>query len=171
MKKVYRGWKVLQAHTDLGYDPATDRVVCSDEAWQSFIKVHKECTHLRYEGLRNKELYYNIFKKTHAAGASGYGSVTMGGDNTPYVDYDFNFDNSGTHPFVEEDPTPSTGGRQANMRRRPDVAGPSRSRGSSGKRKQRDATNELQGQFCQLDDEDRRGIIDSVVNPQPPPAN
>ena len=39
MKKVYRGWKFLQVQTGLGYDPATDRVDCSDEAWQSFIKV------------------------------------------------------------------------------------------------------------------------------------
>ena len=39
MKKVYKGWKVLQAHTGLGYDLATGRVVCLDEAWQSFIKV------------------------------------------------------------------------------------------------------------------------------------
>ncbi|GMN46167.1 hypothetical protein TIFTF001_015353 [Ficus carica] len=60
-----------------GYDLATDRVDCSDEAWQSFINIHSECKHLRYEGLRNKELYYNVFDKTHAAGASGYGSVTM----------------------------------------------------------------------------------------------
>ncbi|GMN59905.1 hypothetical protein TIFTF001_029002 [Ficus carica] len=71
MKKVYRGWKVLQAYTGLGYDPATDKVVYSDEAWQSFIKVHKKCKHLHYEGLRNKELYYNVFKKTHAADALG----------------------------------------------------------------------------------------------------
>ncbi|GMN69844.1 hypothetical protein TIFTF001_038890 [Ficus carica] len=32
-----------------------------------------------------------------------------------------------------------------------------------------DAHPWLQRPFCQLDD--RRGIIDSVVNPQPPPAN
>ncbi|GMN26314.1 hypothetical protein TIFTF001_047795 [Ficus carica] len=197
-----------------------------------YLQIHSECKHLHYEGLSNKELYYNVFDKTHAAGASGYGSVTMGGDNTPYVDYDFNFDNSGTHLFDMEDPTPSTGGQQANTRRRPDIAGPSRSRGSAGKRKQRDATDEMtfsamqeiahyfrgqsqsgggseqsvqkdgilqcmnimkgmgipphmrtmmwhyfvahpqiQGPFCGLDDEDRRGIIDSVVNPQPQPAH
>ncbi|GMN35508.1 hypothetical protein TIFTF001_042237 [Ficus carica] len=232
MKKVYRGWKFLQVQTGLGYDPATNRVDCSDETCQSFINIHSECKHLRYEGLRNKELYYNVFDKTHAAGASGYGLVTMGGDNTPYVDYDFNFDNSGTHPFDMEDPTPSTDGQQASTRRRPDIAGLSRSRGSAGKRKQRDATDEMnfsamqeiahyfQGQsqsgggseqsvekdgilqcmnimkgmgipphirtmmrhyfaahlqihgpFCGLDDEDRRDIIDSVVNPQPPPAH
>ncbi|GMN29456.1 hypothetical protein TIFTF001_049535 [Ficus carica] len=34
-----------------------------------------------------------------------------------------------------------------------------------------DAHPRLQRPFCQLDDDDRRGIIDSVVNPQPPPAN
>ena len=197
-----------------------------------YLQIHKECKHLRYEGLRNRELYYNVFDKTHAAGASGYGSVTMGGDNTPSVDYDFNFDNSATNPFLEEDLTPCTGGRQADTRRMPDIAGPSRSRGSAGKRKQRDVTDnmtfsamqeivhyfqgrsqsggdsepsvrndgilqcmnimkgmgvpphhrtmmwhyfhanpELQGPFCQLDGEDRRCIIDSIVNPRPPPAN
>lgn len=39
MRKIYRGWKVLQTHTGLGYDPATDTVVCSDETWHNFIKV------------------------------------------------------------------------------------------------------------------------------------
>ena len=39
MKKLYRGWKVLQSRTGMGYDPSTDRVICSDEAWQSFIQV------------------------------------------------------------------------------------------------------------------------------------
>ncbi|GMN19766.1 hypothetical protein TIFTF001_045230 [Ficus carica] len=47
-----------------------------------FGGVYKECNHLRYEGLRNKELYYNVFKKNHAAGALGYGSVTMPADST-----------------------------------------------------------------------------------------
>ncbi|GMN35513.1 hypothetical protein TIFTF001_042238 [Ficus carica] len=63
MKKIYHGWKFLQSRTGLGYDPVTDRVICSDEAWQSFIKVNNECNHLRHEGLRNKDLYYNVFEK------------------------------------------------------------------------------------------------------------
>jgi len=156
----------------------------------------------------------------------------MRGGSTPSVYYDFNFDNFGTHPFLEKDLTPSTGGWQANTQRVPDDAGPVRSRGSAGKRKQRDATDEmtfstmqeivnhfrgrsqsgtssnqssqkdailecmnimkgmgipphhrtmmwhyfdahprLQRPFCQLEDEDRRCIIDSVVNPQPRPVN
>ena len=39
MKKIYRGWKVLQSWTGLGYDPATDRVIFSDDAWHGSIKV------------------------------------------------------------------------------------------------------------------------------------
>ena len=39
MKKIYRGWKVLQCRTGLGYYPVTDRVICSDDAWQSFFQV------------------------------------------------------------------------------------------------------------------------------------
>ena len=39
MKKIYRGWKVLQSRIGLGYDPATNRVICSDDAWHSFIQV------------------------------------------------------------------------------------------------------------------------------------
>ncbi|GMN57372.1 hypothetical protein TIFTF001_026492 [Ficus carica] len=105
MKKIYRGWKILQTRTGLGYDPVTDTVVCSDETWHNFVKDNKECTHLRYEGLRNKELYYNIFEKNHAAGASGFGSGNTRGVN--------------------------------------DEGGPSRSRGSTGKRKQREATDEM----------------------------
>ncbi|GMN26339.1 hypothetical protein TIFTF001_001280 [Ficus carica] len=93
---------VLQSRTGLGYDPVTDPVICSDEAWQSFIKVNKECNHLRHEGLRNKDLYYNVFEKNHATGAFAFGSVTMGGGSTPSADFDFSMDNSGTHPVFEE---------------------------------------------------------------------
>ena len=39
MRKIYRGWRVLQTRTGLGYDPATDTVVCSDETWHNFVKV------------------------------------------------------------------------------------------------------------------------------------
>ncbi|GMN23146.1 hypothetical protein TIFTF001_040409 [Ficus carica] len=105
--------------------------------------VHKECNHLRHEGLRNKDLYYIVFEKNHVAGASGFGSVTMGGGSTPSVDFEFSIDNSGTHPILEEEITPTNDGQQANTRRAGDDAGPSRSRGSSGKRKQREATDEM----------------------------
>ena len=43
MKKIYRDRKALQSRTGLGYDPSTDRVICSDEAWQSFIGVTALC--------------------------------------------------------------------------------------------------------------------------------
>ncbi|GMN32318.1 hypothetical protein TIFTF001_050799 [Ficus carica] len=108
-----------------------------------FGGVFKECNHLRHEGLRNTEFYFNVFEKNHAAGASGYGSVTMGGGSTPTVGFDFSIDNSGTHQVLEEEITPTNGGRQDNTRRGPNDAGPSRSRGSAGKRKQRDATDEM----------------------------
>ncbi|GMN61286.1 hypothetical protein TIFTF001_030423 [Ficus carica] len=111
MKKIYRGWKILQTRTGLGFDPTTDTVVCSDETWHTFVKDNRECTHLRYEGLRHKELYYKIFEKNHAAGASGFGSVTMGGGSTPSFDFDFSMDQSGTHPVLEENISPSIGAR------------------------------------------------------------
>ncbi|GMN34530.1 hypothetical protein TIFTF001_004747 [Ficus carica] len=114
MRKIYKGWK-----------------------------EHPLCRHLRYEGLRHKELQYNVFEKTHSAGAYGYGSVTMGDGSNPSVDYDFNFANSETHPCLEEDVTPTAGGRQPDSRQRTDVAGPSRRSGSLGKRKQRDATDAM----------------------------
>ncbi|GMN23470.1 hypothetical protein TIFTF001_047558 [Ficus carica] len=198
-----------------------------------FFQDNKECTHLRYEGLRNKELYYNIFEKNHAAGASGFGSVTMGGGSTPMFEFDFSMDQSETHPVLENDISPSIGAqRQSNTRGMNDDGGPSRSRGSTGKRKQRDATDEmtytameeianhfrghsqsttssvqnthnldivdcmnimeemsvpqyqrmimwyyfdaypqLQRPFCVLDDDDRRGIIASVVTSQMPPPS
>ncbi|GMN43467.1 hypothetical protein TIFTF001_012668 [Ficus carica] len=143
MKKIYRGWKALQRRTGLGYDPLTDRVICSDEAWQSFIGVYKECNHLRYEGLRNKELYYNMFEKNHVAGASGYGSVTMPADSTPYGDVEASMDYSETRVDLKEDITPTTGPRPCNNIRSVADAGPSGSRASSGKRKQRDETDEM----------------------------
>ena len=84
-----------------------------------------------------------MFEKTHAAGTYGYGSVTMGDASTPSVDYEFNFANSETHPCLEEDLTPTAGGPQADTRGWSNVAGPSRRSGSLGKRKQRDATDEM----------------------------
>ena len=84
-----------------------------------------------------------MFEKTHAAGAYGYGSVTMGDGSTPSVDYEFDFANSETHPCLEEDLTPTAGGPQADTRGWSNVAGPSRRSGSLGKRKQRDATDEM----------------------------
>ncbi|GMN63614.1 hypothetical protein TIFTF001_032702 [Ficus carica] len=128
----------------LGYDPVTDTVVCSDETWRGFVKDNKECTHLRYEGLRHKELYYNIFEKNHAAGASGFGSVTMGGGSTPSFKFDFSMDQSGTQPVMEDGICQSIGARrQANTSGVNDESGPSRSCGSTGKRKLRDATDEM----------------------------
>ncbi|GMN28310.1 hypothetical protein TIFTF001_001996 [Ficus carica] len=143
MKKIYNGWKALQTQTGLGYDSTTDRVVCSDEAWHNFIAVHKECNHLRYEGLRNKELYFNVFDKNHAAGTSGYGSVTMPANSTPYGDYSPTMDEYGTQPGLEDDVTPTTGARHCNNIRVGADTGPSRSRANSGKRKQRDETDEM----------------------------
>ncbi|GMN56124.1 hypothetical protein TIFTF001_025253 [Ficus carica] len=84
-----------------------------------------------------------FLKRNHAAGASGSGSVTMGGGSTAVVDFDFSMDNFGTNPVLEEETTPTNGGRQANSRRAADNTGSSRSRGSAGKRKQRDATDEM----------------------------
>ncbi|GMN58104.1 hypothetical protein TIFTF001_027207 [Ficus carica] len=128
----------------LGYDPVTDTVVCSDETWRGFVKDNKECTHFRYEGLRHKEFYYNIFEKNHAAGASGFGSVTMGGGSTPSFEFDFSMDQSGTQPDMEDGICQSIGARRhANTSGVNDESGPSRSRGSTGKRKQRDVTDEM----------------------------
>ncbi|GMN39772.1 hypothetical protein TIFTF001_009011 [Ficus carica] len=127
-------------------------------------QVHKECNHLRHEGLRNKELYYNVFKKIIL-------QVPRGLD-----------------PVLEEEVTPTNGGRQANMRRAGDDVGPSRSKCSSSKRKQREATNEmtyswtimwhyfdahprLQRTFHQLPNDDKRGIIAFVVKSQSPLAD
>ncbi|GMN71304.1 hypothetical protein TIFTF001_053378 [Ficus carica] len=155
----------------------------------------------------------------------------MGGGSTPSFEFDFSMDQSGTQPVMEDGICQSIGARrQANTSGVHDESGPSRSRGSTGKRKQRDAIDEmtyeamqeivnhfrgqsqsttssdqntqnlcivecmnimkemsipqyqrtimwhyfdahpqLQRPFCLLDDEDRRGIIASVVTSQMPP--
>ncbi|GMN29133.1 hypothetical protein TIFTF001_041269 [Ficus carica] len=143
MKRIYRGWKAMQKQTGLGYDPSTDRVICSDDAWQNFIGVNKECNHLRYEGLRNKDLYYNVIEKNHAAGTSGYGSVTMPGASTLYGGVEASMDYSEARVDLEEHLTPNTGAHHFSNIRSGADAGPSRSRVSSGKRKQRDETDEM----------------------------
>ncbi|GMN21976.1 hypothetical protein TIFTF001_040151 [Ficus carica] len=108
-----------------------------------FGGIHKKCNHLCYEGLRNKELYYNVFDRNHAAGASGYGSVTMPADSTPYGDVEASMDGSGTQAGLEDDLTPTTGARHCNNIRYGADAVSLRSRASSGKRKQRDETDEM----------------------------
>ncbi|GMN70359.1 hypothetical protein TIFTF001_039402 [Ficus carica] len=112
-------------------------------------KFNKECKHLRHEGLRNKELYYSVFDKYHAAGASGYGSVTMPDENPSYFDFDASMDNSAYRPIFEEDGTPTTGPRNLNNMQFTGYAGPSRSRVSSGKRKVRDEADEMTIQAMQ----------------------
>ncbi|GMN20688.1 hypothetical protein TIFTF001_043145 [Ficus carica] len=139
----------LQTTGGLGYDPVTDRVICSDKEWKSFVQVHKECKHLKLEGLRNKELYYSVFDKYNASGASGYGSVTMPDENLSYFDFDASMDNLAYRPIFEEDGTPTTGPRNLNNMQSGGYAGPSRSRGSSGKRKVRDEADEMTIQAMQ----------------------
>ena len=107
------------------------------------MQVHKECNHLRYEGLRNKELYYNIFEKNHATEASGYGSVSMADDSPATVDFDASLDNSGIGPVPGDDLTAPSRTRTCTNTRPSAAAGPPRSRDSSGKRKQRDETDEM----------------------------
>ncbi|GMN66673.1 hypothetical protein TIFTF001_035732 [Ficus carica] len=84
-----------------------------------------------------------FMKKNHAAGALGYGSVTMLDGSNPYVEELLSMDNSGTERMPDEVLTPTNCGRHAGNRRPADNAGPSRSKGSAGKRKQRDATDEM----------------------------
>ena len=112
----------------------------TDFVW---LQVHKECNHLRYEGLRHKELYYNIFEKKHAAGNYAYGSVSMPDASPATVDLDASLDNSGIGPVTNEDLTPPPASRRVRNLRRGNGAGPSRSRGSSGKRKSRDETDDI----------------------------
>ena len=98
---------------------------------------------MRHEGLRHKELYYNVFEKNHAAGASGYGSVTMPSESASYFDFDASMDYSTYRPEIEEDVLPTPAANQMNNVRSGTGAGPSRSRGSSGKRKQRDEADAM----------------------------
>ena len=107
------------------------------------LQVHKECNHFRHEGLRNKELYYNVFEKHHATNTSGFGSVTMRDRSNPYVEAEVSMDNFGTQSVLDEELTPTNGGRQGVNRRAGGEAGPSLSRDSSGKRKQREAMVEM----------------------------
>ncbi|GMN61061.1 hypothetical protein TIFTF001_030153 [Ficus carica] len=107
------------------------------------VQVHKEYNHLHHEGLHNKEFYYNVFKKNHAAGASGFGSVTMRDGSNPYVEAEISMDNSGTQPILDEELTPTNDRQQGVHRRAGDEAGSSRSRDSSSKRKKREATDEM----------------------------
>ena len=63
--------------------------------------------------------------------------------SNPYVEEILSLDNSGTDRVPNEDLTLTNCGRHAGNRRPADDAGPSRSRGSAGKRKQRDAIDEM----------------------------
>ncbi|GMN72824.1 hypothetical protein TIFTF001_052922 [Ficus carica] len=67
----------------------------------------------------------------------------MPADSTPYGDVEASMDYSGTQAGLEDDLTPTTGARPCNNIRSGAGAGPSRFRASSGKRKQRDETDEM----------------------------
>ncbi|GMN74752.1 hypothetical protein TIFTF001_053219 [Ficus carica] len=65
-------------------------------------------------------------------------------DESPsYFDFEASMDNSAYRPVIEEDVTPTTGAHHLNNIRSGVDAGLLRSRGSSGKRKQRDETDEM----------------------------
>ncbi|GMN63951.1 hypothetical protein TIFTF001_033018 [Ficus carica] len=139
-------------------------------------------------------LVHEDVDKISFAGASGFGSVTMRNGSTPYVEPEFSMDNSGTHPVLEEELTPTNGGRQGNTRRAGDDAGPSRNEQSSRPDHLLMCMNIMtdmgipldhrtimwhyfeahplvQRTFHHLPDDDRRGIIASVVKSQSPPAD
>ena len=67
----------------------------------------------------------------------------MQDDSNPYVAVEVSMDNFGTQPILEEELTPTNNGQQGVNRRAGDEAGLSRSRGTYGKRKQREATDEM----------------------------
>ncbi|GMN72245.1 hypothetical protein TIFTF001_052816 [Ficus carica] len=67
----------------------------------------------------------------------------MPANSTPYGDVEASMDYSGTQAGLEDDLTPTTGARPCNNIRLGAGAGLSRSRASSGKRKQRDETDEM----------------------------
>ncbi|GMN32831.1 hypothetical protein TIFTF001_049809 [Ficus carica] len=67
----------------------------------------------------------------------------MPDDSPAPVDLDASQDNSDIGPMTGDDPTAGVGTRRCNNRRAGAAAGPSRSRGSSGKRKQCDETDEI----------------------------
>ncbi|GMN44925.1 hypothetical protein TIFTF001_014120 [Ficus carica] len=138
MRKIYKGWKVLKVQTGLGYDSEADRVVCSDEAWS----IHYAGISVtRAFAIRSCSTTCSI-KRTRLVHTI-MDQLRWGTGSNPSVDYDFNFANSETHSFLEEDVTPTAGGRQVDTRQGPDAAGPSRRSGNLGKRKQRDATEAM----------------------------
>ncbi|GMN68509.1 hypothetical protein TIFTF001_037616 [Ficus carica] len=65
-------------------------------------------------------------------------------DESPsYFDFEASMDNSAYRSVLEDDEMPTTGARHLNNIRSGADAGSSRSRDSSGKRKQRDETDEM----------------------------
>ena len=67
----------------------------------------------------------------------------MPDENPSYFDFDASMDNSAYRPILEEDGMPTTGLRNLNNMQSGGNAGPSWSRGSSGKRKVRDDADEM----------------------------
>ncbi|GMN69785.1 hypothetical protein TIFTF001_038830 [Ficus carica] len=94
-------------------------------------------------------------------GASGYGSVTMPDESQSYFDFDASMHNSAYRPVLEEDVTPTTGARHLNNSRSGADAGPLQSRGSSGKRNQRNETDEMT--FLAIDGYSTQSAGDNVA--------
>ncbi|GMN75223.1 hypothetical protein TIFTF001_056819 [Ficus carica] len=85
----------------------------------------------------------------------------MPDDSPAIVDLDASLDNFGIGPVPGDDLTAPSGTRRCTNKRRSAGAGPSRSRGSSGKRKQQDEMDEMTFMAMQEIVSHYRGRLDS----------
>lgn len=79
----------------------------------------------------------------HAAGASGFGLVIMQEASNPYIEVDMSMDNFETQLVLNGDTISTNNQWQGVDHTMSDEAGPSRSRGNLGKRKQREGIDEM----------------------------
>ncbi|GMN60652.1 hypothetical protein TIFTF001_029736 [Ficus carica] len=179
MKKIYRGWKALQVRTGLGYDPSMDKVICSDDAWQSFIQqvprglgqLRCAMTVLHTSSMKGNNRRASIDAgPSWSRGSSGKRKQREETDEMTYV---------AIQEIVSHFRSRSQYGASNGQSSRPDhLLMCMNVMIEMGVPQYQwtimwhyfDAHPRLQCTFHQLPDDDRRGIIASVVKSQSPPA-
>ncbi|KAM1042108.1 hypothetical protein ACFX2I_031155 [Malus domestica] len=75
LRKIYREFAKLVAHTGMCWDPETDKVHASEEVWESYLKKNKFASRFRRKGCPQYQVLGEIFNHIPSNGQMHSGSI------------------------------------------------------------------------------------------------
>ncbi|XP_023928643.1 uncharacterized protein At2g29880 [Quercus suber] len=138
MKTQHRTFSQLIARTGMGWDPSSNTVTASEEAWAAAFAVNHKFREFKKKGLRHYDLMGQLFNSNTATGFLQMSSAQPAPNSDEERELDAAFLSEGVHvnvnldgvDDVEELPTPSEAQSQRQAEKRP-----SEPSTSSGKRR------------------------------------